>query len=71
MLFMHEVHKLRGLAEDRFEAAFREGWMPTLGAGDEARRPAAFDGARASANAWNRQQNPLSVNTFRTLMVQS
>ncbi|MBV8929139.1 MAG: hypothetical protein JO152_08455 [Mycobacteriaceae bacterium] len=37
MLFMHEVHKVRGRAEDEFEAAFREGWMPMLGAGDEAR----------------------------------
>ncbi|WP_375486648.1 hypothetical protein [uncultured Mycobacterium sp.] len=37
MLFMHEVHKVRGRAEDEFEAAFREAWMPVLGAGDEAR----------------------------------
>ena len=37
MLFMHEVHKVRGRCEDQFEAAFREGWMPALGAGDAAR----------------------------------
>jgi hypothetical protein len=37
MLFMHEVHKVRGRAEDDFEAAFRDGWMPTLGEGDDAR----------------------------------
>ena len=37
MLFMHEVHKVRGPAEDQFEAAFRDGWMPILGAGDDAR----------------------------------
>ncbi len=37
MLFMHEVHKVRGRAEDDFEAAFREGWMPMLAGGDEAR----------------------------------
>jgi hypothetical protein len=37
MLFMHEVHKMRGRAEDEFEAAFRDGWMPMLGAGDDAR----------------------------------
>jgi primosomal protein N' len=37
VLFMHEVHKVRGRAEDEFEAAFRDGWMPTLGTGDEAR----------------------------------
>src|ERR1700730_1702409 len=37
VLFVHEVHKVRGRAEDAFEAAFREGWMPTLGACDEDR----------------------------------
>jgi len=37
VLFMHEVHKVRGPAEDQFEAAFRDGWMPILGAGDDAR----------------------------------
>src|SRR5947209_20066860 len=37
MLFMHEVHKVRGRAEDEFETTFRDGWMATLGAGDEAR----------------------------------
>ena len=37
MLFMHEVHKVRGRAEDEFEAAIRQGWMPTIGAGDDAR----------------------------------
>ena len=31
MLFMHEVHKVRGRAEDEFEAAFRDGWMAMLG----------------------------------------
>jgi hypothetical protein len=37
VLFVHEVHKVRGRAEDEFEAAFRDGWMPTLAASDEAR----------------------------------
>lgn len=37
MLFIHEVHTVRGRAEDEFEAAFRDGWMPILGAGDDAR----------------------------------
>jgi hypothetical protein len=36
MLFMHEVHTVRGWAEDEFEAASRDGWMPMLGAGDDA-----------------------------------
>jgi hypothetical protein len=37
MLFMHEVHKVRGRAEDEFEAMFRDGWMRILGTGDDAR----------------------------------
>ena len=37
MLFMHEVHKVRGRAEDDFEAAFRDGWMPMLGTDGDAR----------------------------------
>jgi hypothetical protein len=37
LLFMHEVHKVRGRAEDDFEAAFRDGWMAMLGTGDDAR----------------------------------
>jgi hypothetical protein len=37
LLFIHEVHTVRGRAEDQFEAAFRGGWMPMLGGGDEAR----------------------------------
>ena len=37
MLFMHEVHQVRGRAEETFEAAFRDGWMPMLAAGDDAR----------------------------------
>jgi hypothetical protein len=37
VLFMHEVHTVRGRAEDDFEAAFRDGWMPTLGKGADAR----------------------------------
>ena len=40
MLFMHEVHKVRGRAEDEFEATFRDGWMPMLG--DRRRRPVAL-----------------------------
>jgi hypothetical protein len=37
MLFLHEVHQVIGSKEDEFEAAMREGWMPTLAAGDDAR----------------------------------
>jgi hypothetical protein len=37
MLFLHEVHQVRGAKEDEFEAAYRKGWMPTLASGDDAR----------------------------------
>ena len=37
MLFLHETHKVVGAREDEFEAAYREGWMPTLAQGDDAR----------------------------------
>ena len=37
MLFLHETHKVVGAREDEFEAAYREGWMPTLGTDDNAR----------------------------------
>jgi hypothetical protein len=37
MLYLHETHRVDGRKEDEFEAAYREGWMPTLAKGDEAR----------------------------------
>lgn len=37
MLLLHEVHTVAGKHEDAFEAAFRDGLMPTLGADDDAR----------------------------------
>ncbi|OBB64188.1 MULTISPECIES: hypothetical protein [unclassified Mycobacterium] len=37
MLFLHETHKVVGARQDEFEAAYREGWMPMLAAGDDAR----------------------------------
>ena len=37
MLFIHETHRVDGRHEDEFEAAYREGWMPTLAKGDDAR----------------------------------
>lgn len=37
MLFLHEVHAVRGKREEDFEAAFRDEWMPALAEGDEAR----------------------------------
>lgn len=37
MLFMHEVHRVKGVNEDEFEAMYRDGWMPMLAEGDDAR----------------------------------
>ena len=37
MLFLHEVHQVRGTADDAFEAAYRDGWMSALAAGEAAR----------------------------------
>jgi hypothetical protein len=37
MLFLHETHKVVGAREEEFEAAYREGWMPTLAKEDNAR----------------------------------
>jgi hypothetical protein len=37
MLYLHETHRVDGRKEDEFEAAFRDGWMPMLAKGDEAR----------------------------------
>ncbi len=37
MLFLHEVHEVVGKREDDFETAMREGWMPILAKGDDAR----------------------------------
>jgi len=52
VLFMHEVHKVRGRAEDDFEAAFREGWMPMLAEGDDARLLWYADQAQGSGPAY-------------------
>ena len=37
MLFLHEVHEVRGAREKDFEAAFRDGWMPALARTPDAR----------------------------------
>src|SRR5947207_2232019 len=36
-LFVHETHHVRGRGEDAFEAAYRDEWMPALGADEDAR----------------------------------
>jgi hypothetical protein len=37
MLLLHEVHEVAGRHEGEFEAAFREGWLPTLAETDDSR----------------------------------
>lgn len=37
MLFLHELHKVKGASLFDFEDAYRTGWMPVLARGDEAR----------------------------------
>lgn len=53
MLFIHEVHTVRGRAEDAFEAAFHDVWMPTLAAADEARLLWYANHAHGSGPAYN------------------
>jgi hypothetical protein len=37
LLYLHELHQVRGRSETEFEAAFRDRWLPALAAGDDAR----------------------------------
>jgi hypothetical protein len=53
MLFVHEVHRVRGASEDAFEAAYRDEWMPTLGKGDDARLLWYCNHAHGSGPAYN------------------
>ena len=53
MLLMHEVHKVNGTKEDDFEAAYRDGWMPMLAAGDDARLLWYTNHAHGSGMSYN------------------
>ena len=53
MLFMHEVHAVVGEREHEFEAVYREGWMPLLAAGDDARLLWYLNQAHGSGPAYN------------------
>ena len=53
MLFIHEVHEVAGAKEDEFEAAFRDGWMPMLAAGDDARLLWYMNHAHGSGASYN------------------
>ena len=53
MLFLHETHKVVGTRHDEFEAAYREGWMPTLAKQDTARLLWYTNHAHGSGLAYN------------------
>jgi len=53
MLFLHEVHQVKGSVEDDFEAAFRDEWMPVLAKGDGARLLWYCNHAHGSGPAYN------------------
>jgi hypothetical protein len=52
VLFVHEVHKVVGKAAAQFEGAYRNGWMPTLAEGSDARLVWYFDLAHGSGLAY-------------------
>ena len=53
MLFLHETHKVVGARQDEFEAAYREGWMPTLAKADNARLLLYTNHAHGSGLSYN------------------
>lgn len=48
MLFVHEVHKVVGRSAADFEQHYREGWLPALAQGNDARLAWYFDLAHGS-----------------------
>ncbi len=52
MLFVHEVHKVVGKCATQFEEAYRDGWMPMLAQGADARLLWYFDLAHGSGLAY-------------------
>ena len=52
MLFVHEVHKVVGKRAADFEDAYRDGWMPMLAKGSDARLLWYFDLAHGSGLAY-------------------
>jgi hypothetical protein len=52
VLFIHEVHKVVGKRAAEFERAYRDGWMPALGEGRDARLLWYFDLAHGSGLAY-------------------
>lgn len=52
MLYVHEVHNVVGTRAAEFEAAFRDGWLPTLADGTDARLLWYFDLAHGSGPSY-------------------
>lgn len=50
---MHEVHAVKGISADAFEAAYRDGGMPLLAGGDDARLPWYTNHAHGSGLSYN------------------
>jgi hypothetical protein len=53
VLFLHETHQVVGAREEEFEAAYREGWMPTLAKEDNARLLWYTNHAHGSGMSYN------------------
>ena len=53
MLFVHEIHRLRGSEEDAFETVYRDEWLPMLAQGDDARLLYFMRLAHGSGRAYN------------------
>src|SRR4051794_32927906 len=53
MLFVHEIHRLKGSEEDNFETVFRDEWLPMLAEGDNARLLYFMRLAHGSGRAYN------------------
>ncbi|HEY4398502.1 MAG TPA: hypothetical protein VGO28_12600 [Acidimicrobiia bacterium] len=53
MLFLHEVHQVAGRREEEFEAVYRDGWMPSLAKGDDARLLYFLHHAHGTGRAYN------------------
>jgi hypothetical protein len=52
VLFIHEVHQVVGKRAAEFERSYRDGWMPALGDGSDARLLWYFDLAHGSGLAY-------------------
>ena len=65
MLFLHEVHQVVGYQEDEFEAAFRDGWMPTLAKDDDARLLWYANHAVGSGVSYRWSRSPRSATARR------